>query len=171
MDRAKKSGLVQDLHQRVNGSSVVIVVHYRGLSVAELTELRNRLYECGASLQVVKNTLMNLALKDTDYSDSLKGKLKGPSAVIISQDPVSAAKVVSEFAKANEKISVIGGALQTAGLNAQQVHDLAKLPSLDELRAKLLGLINAPARNIAGVIHSAVGSLARVTGAYSRTGE
>lgn len=171
MDRAKKAELIQELHGKVVSSQVVIVIHYRGLSVAELNELRNGVYGAGGTLQVVKNTLMDLALKGTDYSGSLKGKLKGPSAVIISQDPVSAAKVVSDFAKANEKVKVIGGALQSASLNAQQVDDLAKLPSLDELRAKLLGLINAPARNIAGVIHSAVGSLARVTGAYSRSGE
>jgi large subunit ribosomal protein L10 len=143
------------------------VTHYMGLTVAEMTDLRGRLRKEGASLQVVKNTLVQKAL-DGAAGEAGNALFKGPVAIAYGPDPVSAAKVVTQYAKDNDKFKVIGGILdQTTILDQKAVSSLATLPSLDQIRAQLIGLIQAPATKIAGVLQAPAGQLARVFNAYA----
>lgn len=167
MDRAEKKALVETLNSTVSASSVVIVVHYKGLSVAEMTALRGKVRAAGAGFKVAKNRLVRIALKDTVY-ESIAGHFSGPTALAYANDPVAASKVLSEFAKDNEKLVIIGGAFGAHVLDKKGVEALAKLPSLDELRAKIIALIQTPATRIAGVLQAPAGQLARVVGAHAR---
>jgi large subunit ribosomal protein L10 len=167
MDRAKKAESIETLKGVLADSGAVVVTHYMGLTVAEMTELRGRLRKEGAKLQVVKNTLAQKALEGAagEKGDAL---FKGPVAIAYGRDPVSAAKVVTQYAKENDKFSVIGGLLgQTTVLDKAAVSSLATLPSLDQIRAQLIGLLNAPATKIAGVLQAPAGQLARVFNAYA----
>jgi large subunit ribosomal protein L10 len=167
MDRAQKSEAIETLKGVLANSGAVVVTHYMGLTVAEMTDLRLRLRKEGATLQVVKNTLAQKALQGVagEAGDAL---FKGPVAIAYGQDPVSAAKVVTQFAKENDKFSVVGGLLgQTTVLDKAAVSSLATLPSLDQIRAQLIGLLNAPATKIAGVLQAPAGQLARVFNAYA----
>ncbi len=171
MDRAQKAESIETLKGVLADSGAVIVTHYMGLTVAEMTELRGRLRKEGAKLQVVKNTLVQKAL------DGAAGKggdalFKGPVAIAYGPDAVSAAKVATQYAKENDKFSVVGGLLgQTIVLDKAAVSSLATLPSLDQIRATLIGLLNAPATKVAGVLQAPAGQLARVLNAYATKDE
>ena len=170
MDRTEKREFVASLAAVFAETSMVVVTRNDGLTVAEVTELRKRMRAEGVDFKVTKNRLANLALEGTRF-DSIKTLLKGPIALAWSKDPVAAAKVAVEFAKINEKFVVIGGALGVQALDASGVKALAELPSLDALRARLVGMIQTPATRIAGVVQAPAGNLARVFGAYARRDE
>ena len=166
MDRAQKQESIEALKSVFADSGAVVVTHYMGLTVAELTDLRGRLRKEGAQLQVVKNTLAQKALAGAngEAGDAL---FTGPVAIAYAPDPVTAAKISTQYAKDNDKFVVVGGLMGETVLDAKGVDALAKLPSLDQLRGKIIGLLNAPATKIAGVVQAPAGQLARVIGAYA----
>ena len=166
MDRAQKQEAIETLKGVFDGAGAVVVTHYLGLTVAEMTDLRGRLRVEGAQLQVVKNTLVQKALNGSvgEAGDAL---FKGPVALVYSADPVTAAKISAQYAKENDKLKIIGGLMGTEVLNEAGIKALATLPSLDELRGKLVGLLQAPATKIAGILVAPAGQLARVVKAYS----
>ncbi len=170
MDRAEKKELVGTLNEVFTTSSVVVVAHYSGLTVAQMQDLRRKMKAQGASVKVTKNRLAKIALEGTDVA-SIGALLKGPTILAISHDPVAAPKVAVEFAKANEKFVILGGAMGTTALNPDGVRALATMPSLDELRAKLVGLIQAPATKLAQLSTAPAAKLARVFGAYAKRDE
>ena len=165
MDRAQKAAAVADLKQTFSEVGVVVVTRNLGLTVAQSTDLRTKMREAGATYKVSKNKLAKIALDGTDYL-SLGDMLTGPVGLASSIDPVAAAKVVVDFAKTNDKLEIVGGSMGATALNVEGVKALATLPSLDELRAKLIGLIQAPAQKLASVTQAPAGQLARVFGAY-----
>lgn len=166
MDRTQKAELVSELNTVFGEVGVVVVTRNLGLTVAQSTALRQKMREAGASYKVAKNRLAKIALKDTDY-EGIGDLLTGPTALATSGDPVAAAKVAVEFAKTNEKLEIVGGAMGSVVLDAEGVKALASMPSLDELRAKLVGLIQAPATKLATVTQAPAAQLARVFGAYA----
>lgn len=170
MDRVAKEQWVASLHQTFSETSVVVVTHYSGLSVADMTKLRAQMREAGANVKVMKNRLAKRAIPGTRY-EGLDALFTGPTAMAYSHDPVAAAKVTVGFAKSNPKLILIGGGLGNQVLDADGVKALASLPSLDELRGKLIGLINAPATKVAGVLQAPAGQLARVLAAYADQGQ
>lgn len=165
MDRAQKSESIEALKDVFAGAGAVVVTHYTGLTVAEMTDLRHRLRGQGASLKVVKNRLAQKALNGA--GEGAHALFKGPVAIAYGPDAVSAAKVSTQYAKDNEKFTIIGGMMGEQVLDAKSIDALSKLPSLDELRGKIIGLLNAPATRIAGVLQAPAGQLARVIGAYA----
>jgi large subunit ribosomal protein L10 len=167
VDRTQKREFVVGLHQELAATSMIVVTHNTGLTVAEATDLRRRMRASGVTFRVAKNRLAHLALEGTPF-DGLKPMLKGPTALAWSRDPVAAAKAAVEFAKANEKLVLVGGALGPQTLDASGVRALAELPSLDELRARIVGMISTPATRVAGVLQASAGQLARVFGAFAR---
>jgi large subunit ribosomal protein L10 len=166
MDRAEKAETVASLQADFAATSLVVVAHYSGLTVSELTDLRRRMRKAEASFRVAKNRLARIAIRGTSY-ENLDELFRGPTAIALSQDPVAAAKVAAAYAKENEKFVILGGGLGTQRLDAAGVKALATLPSIDELRAKLLGLILAPATRLAGIVQAPGGQLARVIKAYA----
>ncbi|TCS60083.1 50S ribosomal protein L10 [Varunaivibrio sulfuroxidans] len=170
MDRSQKEELVGTMRKVFEGSNLVVVTHYSGLSVGEITDLRNKMREAGAGFKVTKNRITRLALQGTAY-ENLTDMFTGPTGVAYSADPVAAAKIAVSFAKTNDKLIVMGGAMGANVLDVEAVKSLATLPSLDELRGKLVGMISTPATRIAGVTAAPAGQLARVIGAYSQKGE
>ena len=168
MDRAQKEELVAELKTTFDETTSVVVTHYSGLSVAELTDLRSRMREAGAQFRVTKNRLTKLALDGTKC-DPLAQYFAGPTAIAYSDDPVAAAKVAVEFSKENEKLIVLGGMMDETELDASGVAALAKMPSMDQLRGKIIGVISAPATKVAGVLQAPAGQLARVFGAYGQS--
>ena len=166
MDRAQKQEAIEALKSDFAGAGAVVVTHYMGLTVAEMTDLRGRLRQEGAQLKVVKNTLAQKALGGAivEAGDAL---FKGPVAIAYAPDAVSAAKVATQYAKDNDKFTVVGGFMGAEVLDKASVTALASLPSLDQLRAKLIGLLQAPATKIAGVLQAPAGQLARVFNAYA----
>ena len=170
MDRARKEELVTELNQSFAEAALVVVTQQTGLPVSESTELRGKMREAGASYKVTKNRLAKLALAGTPY-EPITDLFSGPTAIAYSADPVAAARVAVDFAKENDKLVVVGGAMGGTLLDENAVKALASLPSLDELRGKLVGLLNAPATKIAGVLQAPAGQLARVTGAYANQDE
>ncbi len=170
MDRTEKREFVADLHQALAATSMIVVTQNSGLTVAEATDLRRRMRAAGVTFKVAKNRLAHLALDGTRF-DGIKPMLKGPTALAWSTDPVAAAKAAVEFAKTNEKLVLIGGALGAQTLDASGVRALAELPSLDELRGRIVGMISTPATRVAGVLQASAGQLARVFGAYAKRDE
>ena len=170
MDRAAKTELVTELNGVFKAASVVIVAHYAGLSVAEMQKLRMQMKQAGAHVKVAKNRLAKIALDGTDVA-VVAPLLKGPTVIAYSGDPVAAPKVASDFAKTNEKFIILGGAMGKTALNPDGVKALAALPSLDELRAKLVGLIQAPATKIAQLVNAPAAKVARVLQAYADKSE
>ena len=166
MDRSQKADSVAALNAVFNEVGVVVVTRNLGLTVAQSTVLRNKIREAGATYKVAKNRLANIAAKGTDY-EGIGDFLVGPTALAWSVDPVAAAKVVVDFAKTTDKIEIVGGSLGNVVLNADGVKALAAMPSLDELRGKLVGLIQAPATKIAQLATAPAAKLARVFGAYA----
>jgi large subunit ribosomal protein L10 len=170
VDRTAKADLVSTLNGVFNQSAVVVVAHYKGLTVADMQKLRSQMKQAGATVKVAKNSLAGIALDGTDVA-SIKSLLKGPTLLAYSGDPVAAAKVAVDFAKTNDKLVILGGAMGTTTLNPDGVKALASLPSLDELRAKIVGLVQAPATKIAQVVNAPAAKLARVFGAYATKDE
>ena len=170
MDRAEKAQLVTSLQQVFQNTNVVVVCHYAGLTVAQMSALRRQMRQAGASVKVAKNRLAKIALEGTDVA-SISALMKGPTLIAYSGDPVAAPKVVSDFAKTHEKLVILGGAMGKTALDPNGVKALASLPSLDELRARLVGLIQAPATKIAQVVTAPAAKVARVFGAYAAKGE
>jgi len=166
MDRAQKAESIETLKGVFANSGAVVVTHYLGLTVAEMTDLRGRLRKEGAQIKVVKNRLAQKAL-DGAAGDAGAALFKGPVAIAFGPDPVSAAKVVTQYAKDNEKFSVVGGLMGDLVLDQSAVKSLATLPSLDQIRATLIGLIQAPATKIAQVINAPAAKVARVVQAYA----
>lgn len=166
MDRTEKQRVIDDLKTQLSAAAVVVVAHNLGLTVADSSEIRRQMRARGARLRVAKNTLARLAVADTPFQ-GLAGLLKGPTALAYSKDPVGAAKVAVEFAKKNDKFVILGGALGAETLDARGVENLAKLPSLDELRGRLLGLLATPATRLAVVLAAPAAQLARLFGAYA----
>ena len=165
MDRSQKADAVAELNSVFNEAGVVVITRNLGLTVAASTELRGKMREAGASYKVAKNRLAKLALKDTDY-EGISEMLSGPTALGYSADPVAAAKAAVDFAKSNDRLEIVGGAMGGQLLDEAGIRALASLPSLDELRGTLVGLINAPATKIAQVVNAPAAKLARVFGAY-----
>jgi len=170
VDRAQKEELVTSLTEVFNTTSVVVVAHYSGLTVAQLQTLRRQMKASGATVKVAKNRLAKIALEGSDVAH-VAALLKGPTIIAYSSDPVAAPKVAVDFAKANDKFVILGGAFGKTALNVDGVKALATMPSLDELRAKLVGLIQAPATKIAQLSTAPAAKLARVFGAYARENE
>ncbi|MGB3795045.1 MAG: 50S ribosomal protein L10 [Alteraurantiacibacter sp.] len=166
MDRSQKTEAVAQLSDVFNEVGVVVVTRNLGLTVDQSTELRNKMREAGASYKVAKNRLAKLALKDTDYV-GIDEYLTGPTALAWSVDPVAAAKVAVEFAKSNDKLEIVGGSMGAQVLDEAGIRSLASMPSLDELRGTIVGLVNAPATKIARVVNEPAAKLARVFGAYA----
>ncbi|MQX37215.1 50S ribosomal protein L10 [Roseospira navarrensis] len=168
MNRDEKKELVAAMHAEFGESSVCIVTHYQGLTVAQMETLRGKVREGGAKFRVTKNRLTKLALTGTDF-EGLTDLFTGPTAIATSTDPVAAAKACADFAKTNDKLVILGGAMQGRVMDAEAVQALAKLPSLDELRGKLVGLLTTPAQRVASVTQAPAGQLARVLNAYAES--
>lgn len=169
MHRTQKAKLVETLQQTFNEAELVIVTQSHGLTVAEVTDLRQKMRQSQAGYKVTKNRLAKIATKGTKF-EGLNALFTGPTAIAWSRDPVSAAKVTVTYANANDKIKIVGAAMGDRMLGPEEVDDLAKLPSLDELRGKIIGLIQAPASKIARVLKEPGGQLARVVNAYASKG-
>ena len=170
MDRAAKKEQVTALNGVFKASGVVVVAHYAGLSVPQMQTLRKQMKQAGASVKVAKNRLAKIALEGTDASVVVP-LLKGPTLIAYSGDPVAAPKVATDFAKANDKFVILGGAMGKTALNPDGIKALAALPSLDELRGKLVGLLMAPATKVAQLLNAPAAKLARVVQAYANKDE
>ena len=166
MDRVQKQRLIDTLQHDLADTACVVVTHQSGLTVAEATQLRRQMRNAGARFRVTKNRLAKRALEGTRF-EGLSALFTGPTAIAFSHDPVAAAKVTVEFANRNDKLTVIGGGLAGQVMDAAGVKELAGLPSLDELRGKLIGLLVAPASRIASVLQAPAGQLARVLAAHA----
>ena len=166
MNREEKKNFVDNLKAVINENSLVLVFHYRGMSMTEMTELRVQSFNSGCNIKVTKNRLTKLALADTEKSE-LAGLFDGPTAIAYSNDPVELTKLLSNFAKNNSNLVILGGIMNNEILSVEKIEILSKLPSLEEIRAQLIGLINSPAQKIASVLTAPSGDLARVFNAYS----
>jgi large subunit ribosomal protein L10 len=166
VERAEKKELVATLREVFTTTSVIVVAHNKGLTVNQVNDLRGRMAKAGATIKVAKNRLAMLALAGTD-AEGIKGLFTGPTMIAYAKDPVAAPKVANEFAKGNDKFVVLGGALGKSVLNAAAVKTLAELPSLDQLRGKLIGMIQTPGTRIAGILAAPGGQIARVINAYA----
>ena len=167
MDRSQKADAVAQLNSVFSEVAVVVVTRNLGMTVAQSTDLRGKMRDAGATYKVAKNRLVRLALENTDYV-GLDDMLTGPVGLAWSTDPVAAAKAAVEFAKTNDKLEIVGGAMGAQVLDQAGIKALASMPSLNELRAKLIGLVQAPATKIAQVVTAPAGKLARVFGAYAK---
>ena len=170
MERAEKDALVSTLNGVFSDAGVVVVTHYSGLNVAELSELRRNMAEAGASFRVTKNRLAKRALEGTPASE-ITDLFTGPTAIGVSDDPVAAPRILAKFAKANDKLIIRGGIMGDTVLDETGVKALADLPSLDELRGKIVGMLNTPATRIAGVLAAPGGQVARVIAAKAEQGD
>ena len=170
MDRAAKAKLVTSMQSVFKDTGVIVVAHNVGMVAAQSADFRKRVKEAGGTVKVVKNRLAKLALKDTDAA-ALGDLLKGPTILAYSKDPIAAAKAAVKYAKENEKLVILGGAMGKTVLDARSVTALAELPSLDELRSRLIGLLNAPATKIARTVKEPGSKLARVIQAKAAKGE
>ncbi|MBA3864582.1 MAG: 50S ribosomal protein L10 [Erythrobacter sp.] len=166
MDRSQKADAVAQLNAVFNEVSVVVVTRNLGMTVAQSTDLRTKMRDAGASYKVAKNRLAKLALENTDYV-GLDDMFTGPVGLAWSKDPVAAAKAAVDFAKTNDKLEIVGGSMGSVVLDEAGIRALASMPSLDELRAKLIGLVNAPATKIAQVVTAPAAKVARVFAAYA----
>lgn len=167
--RATKQQWIDETSAQLKDAGIVLVAHYKGLSVAEITDLRVSVRKAGAGFKVTKNLLAKRAATGTAY-EKVSHLFKGPTAIAYSSDPVAAAKALSEFAKRNDKLVLVGGAFGDTVLDKAAIQQLATLPSLDELRAKIIAMLQTPATRIAGVLQAPAGQLARVFGAYAKKG-
>ena len=165
--RAFKQEWIDETNGLVKDAGILLVAHYKGLTVAEITDLRIKVRAAGASFKVTKNLLAKRAIAGTNY-EQISHLFKGPTAVAYSTDPMAAAKSLHEFAKKNEKLVLVGGAFGNTVLDKAAIQQLASLPSLDELRAKIIAMLQTPATRIAGVLQAPAGQLARVFGAYAK---
>ncbi len=170
MERAEKREFVTELNEVFKASGSVVVARYAGLTVAQMNDLRSKMRVAGGTVKVAKNRLAKIALQGTE-SEGIKGLFEGQTLIAYSDDPITAPKVAMDFAKTNDKLVVLGGSMGSTNLDADGVKALASLPSLDELRAKLIGLIQAPATKIAQLANAPAAKLARVFGAYGAKSE
>ena len=170
MERAEKREFVTELNQVFKSTGSVVVAHYSGLTVAQMNDLRSRMRVAGGTVKVAKNRLARIALQGTEL-EGISNLFQGQTLIAYSDDPVTAPKIAVEFAKGNDKLVVLGGAMGATNLDAEGVKALAALPSLDELRAKLVGMIQTPATRIAQVVNAPAGQLARVFNAYAQKDE
>jgi large subunit ribosomal protein L10 len=170
VERAAKAEMITELKGVFKTANTVVVAHYAGLTVGQMQTLRKQAKQNGTQVKVAKNRLAKIALEGTDVA-SIGPLLKGPTLIAFSGDPVAATKVCVDFAKANEKLVILGGAMGKTALDPNGVKALAALPSLDELRAKIVGLIQAPATKIAQVVNAPAAKVARVLMAYAKKGE
>ena len=166
MNRDQKEIFIKNIKTIVDDNSLVLVFHYRGMSMNEMTDLRVQSFNSGCNIKVTNNRLAKLALKETNKVD-LSDFFDGPTAIAYSNDPVSLTKLLVEFAKNNNNLVVLGGIMDNEILSVEKIEILSKLPSLEEIRAKLIGLISSPAQKIASVLTAPSGDLARVFNAYS----
>ena len=166
MERAEKREFVTSMKETLSGAGSIVVAHYAGLSVADMTEFRSGMREAGGTVKVAKNRLVKLALEGTD-AEHMSDLFSGPTLIAFSDDPVAAPKAAVDYAKKNDKLVILGGAMGATNLDANGVKSLASMPSLDELRAKIVGMVNTPAQRIAMVTSAPAGQVARVIGAYS----
>lgn len=166
MEKAKKLKSVEELGGIFKEVETVIIAHNKGLTVAQMTDLRRKVRASGALIKVAKNRLIKIALKGTNF-EGLEKHFTGPTTITYSKDPVAAAKAIAEFAKTNDKLVVLGGAMGNTVLDVDGVKQLASMPSINELRGKIVGLINAPATKLVQVLQAPPGQLARIFGAYS----
>ena len=167
MERSQKEKLVETLHHALAETTCVVITHQTGLTVAEVTELRRQMRAAGASYKVTKNRLARRAIAGTKF-EQIAPMFTGPTAIAMSRDPVAAAKVAVEYANRNEKLRIVGGSLGDRQLDPAGVKSLATLPSLDQLRAKLIGLLQTPAGRIAAVLQAPGAQVARVLDAYAK---
>jgi large subunit ribosomal protein L10 len=170
VNREQKKELIGSLNALLTQQTLLTVTVNKGLTVAEVQELRKRIRAAGAGFKVAKNRLARLALAGTKF-EGLSALLKGPTGIAFSKDPVAAAKVCAKFAKENNKLIIVGGSLDGQTMDTAGIETLAVLPSLDELRGKIVGLLQAPATKIAGVLAAPAGQLARVLSARAKQGE
>jgi large subunit ribosomal protein L10 len=170
VERAEKREFVTGLNEVFKNTGSVVVAHYAGLTVAQMNDLRSKMRAAGGTVKVAKNRLAIIALQGTD-SEGIKGLFKGQTLIAYAEDPVAAPKVAADFAKGNDKLVILGGAMGATALDADGVKALATMPSLDELRAKIVGMIKTPATRIAQVVNAPAAQLARVFGAYARKDE
>ena len=170
MERAEKREFVTVLNEVFKTSGSVVVAHYTGLSVAQMNDLRTKMRDAGGTVKVAKNRLAKIALQGTE-AEKMTDLFQGQTVIAYSEDPVTAPKVAVEFSKSNEKLVVLGGAMGATMLDESGVKALASLPSIDELRAKIVGMINTPATRIAQVVSAPAGQLARVMNAYAQKNE
>jgi large subunit ribosomal protein L10 len=166
VNREEKKDLVADLHTEFGESALCVVTHYQGLTVAQMETLRGKVREAGARFRVTKNRLTRLALEGTAF-EGMSDLFIGPTAIATSTDPVAAAKACVDFAKTNDKLVILGGAMQGRVLDPAGIDSLAKMPSLDELRGKIVGLLTTPAQRVASVTQAPAGQLARVLKAHA----
>lgn len=166
MNRGDKAALVETLRGVFTKTNAVVVTHHNGMTVAEMSNLRRQVGAAGGAFRVTKNRIAKIALEGTPFA-SLQDLFKGPTAIATSIDPVAAAKATVQYAKGNQKLVILGGAMGPKLLDKAGVKALAELPSLDELRAKIVGLLQAPATKVAGVLQAPAGQLARVIKAYA----
>lgn len=166
MQRSEKKSFVSDLEEIYKVSNSVIVTHYHGLTVSEVTRLRKSLREKGAYFKIVKNTLSKIAAKNAEFTHNPE-LFSGPTAIAYSTDAIAAAKGVVEFAKTNDNLKIIGGIVNDNILDVKEVQQLAKLPSLDELRGKIVGILQTPATNLARVIVTPAEQIARLCRSYA----
>jgi len=167
VDKAEKTAVVEELKGVFANAGSLVVAHYSGMTVAQMNDLRGRMRAAGASFRVSKNRLAVRALQGTAV-EGISPLFKGPTGIAYSKDPVAASKVAVAYAKDNDKLVILGGSVGVTTLDANGVKALATLPSLDELRGKIVGLLVAPATKIAGILQAPAGQLARVIGAYSK---
>jgi len=170
VDRAEKREFVTGLNSVFKSTGSVVVAHYAGLTVAQINDLRSKMRAAGGTVKVAKNRLAIIALQGTE-SESMKALFKGQTLIAYSDDPVAAPKVAADFAKTNDNLVILGGSMGPTSLDANGVKALATLPSLDELRARIVGMISTPATRIAQIVNAPAGQLARVFGAYARKDE
>ena len=170
MEKAEKREFVAELNEVFKASGSVVVAHYAGITVAQMNDFRSKMRAAGGTVKVAKNRLAKIALQGTE-SEGITDLFTGQTLIAYSVDPITAPKVVMDFAKGNDKLVVLGGAMGATALDAEGVKSLATLPSLDELRAKLLGMIQTPATRIAGVVQAPAAQLARVFSAYAKKDE
>lgn len=170
MDRAQKREFVADLNGVFKSTGTVVVAHYAGITVAQMNDLRTKMRSAGGTVKVAKNRLAKIALQGTE-SEGIIDLFKGQTLIAYADDPITAPKIASDFAKTNDKLVILGGAMGTTSLDAEGVKALATLPSLDELRARLVGMISTPATRIAQVVSAPAAQLARVFDAYARKDE
>jgi large subunit ribosomal protein L10 len=166
VERAEKRKLVATLNRVFTSTGAIVVAHNKGLTVNQVNDLRTRMAQAGAAVKVAKNRLAKLALDGTD-AEGIKGLFTGPTMVAFAADPVAAPKVAAEFAKTTDRFVVLGGVFGKTVMDAAAVKALAELPSLDQLRGRLIGLIQAPATRIAGVLAAPGGRIARVLAAHA----
>ncbi len=166
MNRAEKKAAISEIRHLTDTNSAVVIVHYKGLTVTQFHDLRGRMRECSSSIKVIKNSLAKLAVTGTAKS-GLEGFLSGPTALVVSNDPVGMAKNLTKFAKENANLLLLGGVVDNQVVNKQSIDALSNMPSKDELRATIIGLLNAPATKLVRLLKTPAEQVARVIGAYS----